>query len=65
MDLRPDIAHVERGGKLQDVKPEDVTPGEILLVQPGEKVPMDGVVLEGHSSLDTVALTGESILVIS
>ncbi len=61
MDLRPDIAHVERGGKLQDVKPEDVTPGEILLVQPGEKVPMDGVVLEGHSSLDTVALTGESV----
>lgn len=61
MDLRPDIAHVERGGKLQDVKPEDVTPGEILLVQPGEKVPMDGVVIEGHSSLDTVALTGESV----
>jgi Cd2+/Zn2+-exporting ATPase len=61
MDLRPDIAHVERGGKLQDVKPEDVTPGEILLVQPGEKVPMDGVVLAGHSSLDTVALTGESV----
>ena len=61
MDLRPDIAHVERGGKLQDVKPEEVTPGEILLVQPGEKVPMDGVVIEGHSSLDTVALTGESV----
>ena len=61
MDLRPDIAHVERGGKLQDVKPEDVTPGEILLVQPGENVPMDGVVIEGHSSLDTVALTGESV----
>jgi Cd2+/Zn2+-exporting ATPase len=61
MDLRSDIAHVERGGKLQDVKPEDVTPGEILLVQPGEKVPMDGVVIEGHSSLDTVALTGESV----
>ena len=61
MDLRPDVAHVERGGVLQDVKPEDVTPGEIILVQPGEKVPMDGVVLEGHSSLDTVALTGESV----
>ena len=61
MDLRPDIAHVERNGKLQDVKPEEVTPGEILLVQPGEKVPMDGVVIEGHSSLDTVALTGESV----
>ena len=61
MDLRPDIAHVERGGVLQDVKPEEVTPGEIILVQPGEKVPMDGVVLEGHSSLDTVALTGESV----
>ncbi len=61
MDLRPDSVHVERGGKLQTLSPEEVTPGEIIVIQPGEKVPLDGVVLEGHSSLDTVALTGESI----
>ena len=61
MDIRPDTAHVERDGKLQTVKPEEVAVGEIILVQPGEKVPMDGIVLEGHSSLDTVALTGESV----
>ena len=61
MDIRPDTAHVERDGKLETVKPEEVEVGEIILVQPGEKVPMDGVVLEGHSSLDTVALTGESV----
>jgi Cd2+/Zn2+-exporting ATPase len=61
MDIRPDSAHVERGGKLETVRPEDVIPGEVILVQPGEKVPMDGVVLEGKSSLDTVALTGESV----
>lgn len=61
MDIRPDAARVERDGKLEVVKPEEVTPGEIILVQPGEKVPMDGVVLEGSSSLDTVALTGESV----
>ena len=61
MDIRPDTAHVERDGKLETVKPEEVKVGEIILVQPGEKVPMDGVVLEGHSSLDTVALTGESV----
>ena len=61
MDLRPDVAHVERDGKLLDVNPEEVHPGEIILIQPGEKVPMDGVVLEGRSSLDTVALTGESV----
>ena len=61
MDIRPDSAHVERGGKLETVKPEEVTPGEVILVQPGEKVPMDGIVLEGNSSLDTVALTGESV----
>ena len=61
MDIRPDSARVERGGKLEVVKPEEVTPGEIILIQPGEKVPMDGVVIEGSSSLDTVALTGESV----
>ena len=61
MDIRPDTAHVERDGKLLTVKPEEVAVGEIILIQPGEKVPMDGVVLEGKSSLDTVALTGESV----
>ena len=61
MDIRPDSAHVEREGKLETVKPEEVAVGEIILIQPGEKVPMDGVVVEGRSSLDTVALTGESV----
>ncbi|MBO4635170.1 MAG: cadmium-translocating P-type ATPase [Bacteroidales bacterium] len=61
MDIRPDAAHVERNGQLETVHPEDVLPGEVILIQPGEKVPMDGVVLEGASSLDTVALTGESV----
>lgn len=61
MDIRPDIAHVERDGKLYDVAPESVQPGEIIVIRPGEKVPMDGTVIEGTSSLDTVALTGESV----
>ena len=61
MDIRPDTAHVERDGKLETVHPEEVKTGETILVQPGEKVPMDGIVLEGSSSLDTVALTGESV----
>ena len=61
MDIRPDTAHVERDGKLETVHPDQVQPGEVIVIQPGEKVPMDGVVLEGHSSLDTVALTGESV----
>ncbi len=61
MDIRPDTARVERDGKWVTVNPEEVKPGEILLIQAGEKVPMDGVVLEGDSSLDTVALTGESV----
>ncbi len=61
MDIRPDTARVERDGELQTVHPEDVNSGEIILVQPGEKVPMDGIVIEGKSSLDTVALTGESV----
>ena len=61
MDIRPDTAHVERNGKLLTVKPESVQTGEIIVIQPGEKVPMDGIVLEGDSSLDTVALTGESV----
>ena len=61
MDIRPDTAHVVRGGDPVTVKPEEVVPGEVILVKPGEKVPMDGIVLEGSSSLDTVALTGESV----
>ena len=61
MDIRPDTARVERDGALQTVHPEQVTPGEVIVLQPGEKVPLDGIVLEGHTSLDTVALTGESV----
>ena len=61
MDIRPDTAHVERDGNIVTVAPEMVAPGEVIVIQPGEKVPMDGVVLEGTSSLDTVALTGESV----
>lgn len=61
MDIRPDTAHVEREGQLVTVPPDDVRVGEIVVVKPGERVPMDGVVVEGDSSLDTVALTGESV----
>jgi len=61
MDIRPDTAHVERQGHLETVAPETVKKGEVIVIQPGEKVPMDGIVLEGDSSLDTVALTGESV----
>ncbi|MCR4849556.1 MAG: cadmium-translocating P-type ATPase [Bacteroidales bacterium] len=61
MDIRPDIAHVERHGALEDVHPEDVEVGETILVKPGEKVPLDGVVVEGNTALNTVALTGESV----
>ena len=61
LDIRPDTAHVERDGQLLDLAPESVTPGETILVRPGEKIPLDGVVLEGRSALDTVALTGESL----
>lgn len=61
MDIRPDTANVERDGKILTVNPEEVKVGETIVVKPGEKVPMDGVVLEGTSSLDTVALTGESV----
>lgn len=61
MDIRPDYANVERNGELLRVDPGDVQIGEIILVKPGEKVPLDGVVTEGSSNLDTAALTGESL----
>ena len=61
MDIRPDIAHVKRGEELVDVNPEEVKVGDIVVIRPGEKVPMDGIVFDGASSLNTVALTGESV----
>ena len=61
MDIRPDTAHVERNSKIETVNPESVAVGEYIVIRPGEKVPMDGVVVEGTSSLNTMALTGESI----
>ena len=61
MDIRPDEAHVERQGEVVCVKPDEVAEGETIVVRPGEKVPLDGVVTEGSSSLNTVALTGESL----
>ena len=61
MDIRPDVAHVERNGAVEEVSPEQVAVGETILIKPGEKVPLDGVVIEGSTSLNTVALTGESI----
>ena len=61
MDIRPDTAQVERDGALQTVSPDAVAVGEVVLVRPGERIPMDGIVLEGNSALDTVALTGESV----
>jgi Cd2+/Zn2+-exporting ATPase len=60
MDIRPDVANVERSGRVITVNPDDVAVGEIIVIKPGEKVPMDGIVVEGTSSLNTVALTGES-----
>lgn len=60
MDIRPDVANVERNGKIETVNPDDVAVGEIIVIKPGEKVPMDGIVIKGSSSLNTVALTGES-----
>lgn len=61
MDIRPDYANVERNGKLEKVDPDEVGIGSVIVVQPGEKVPIDGVVVEGTSSLNTSALTGESL----
>ncbi|MCI9155933.1 MAG: cadmium-translocating P-type ATPase [Lawsonibacter sp.] len=61
MDIRPDYANVETDGKLEQVDPDEVEVGSVIVVQPGEKVPIDGVVTEGSSSLNTSALTGESL----
>ena len=61
MDIRPDYANVERNGKLERVDPDEVAKESVIVVQPGEKVPLDGIVLEGASSLNTSALTGESL----
>lgn len=61
MDIRPDSANVERDGQIVQVDPEEVAVGDVIVIRPGEKVPLDGVVLEGNSSLDTAALTGESV----
>lgn len=61
MDIRPDYANVERNNKLEQVDPDEVGIGSVIVVQPGEKVPIDGVIVEGTSSLNTSALTGESL----
>ena len=60
MDIRPDYANIERDGNLEQVDPDQIPAGSVIVVQPGEKVPIDGQVIEGASSLDTAALTGES-----
>ncbi|TCL55466.1 Cd2+/Zn2+-exporting ATPase [Kineothrix alysoides] len=61
MDIRPDYANVLRGGEAEEVSPEEVAIGETILIKPGERIPLDGVVIKGSSSLDTMALTGESV----
>ncbi|MDO4297704.1 MAG: heavy metal translocating P-type ATPase [Lachnospiraceae bacterium] len=61
MDIRPDYANIERDGKLEKVDPDEVEIGEIIVVQPGEKVPIDGIIIEGTTTLNTSALTGESL----
>ena len=61
MDIRPDYANVERDGQVEQVDPDEVEIGTVILVQPGEKIPIDGVIVEGSSTLNTSALTGESL----
>jgi len=61
MDIRPDYANIEKDGSLQQVDPDEVAVGTVIIVRPGEKVPIDGTVIEGNSSLNTAALTGESV----
>ena len=61
MDIRPDYANIERDGQLEKVDPDEVEIGSIIVVQPGEKVPIDGIIVEGKTTLNTSALTGESV----
>ena len=61
MRIRPDVAHVERDGALCDLAPEEVTVGDVVVIRPGERIPLDGVIVEGSSALNTMALTGESL----
>lgn len=61
MDIRPDYANIEKDGKLEQIDPDEVEIGSVIVVQPGEKVPIDGIVIEGTSTLNTSALTGESL----
>ena len=61
MDIRPDYANIEKDGKLEQVDPDEVEIGSVIVVQPGEKVPIDGVIIEGSTTLNTSALTGESL----
>ena len=61
MDIRPDYANIEKDGKLEKVDPDEVEIGSIIIVQPGEKVPIDGIIVEGSTTLNTSALTGESL----
>ena len=61
MDIRPDYANIEKDGKLEQINPDEVEPGSVIVVQPGEKVPIDGIVIEGTSTLNASALTGESL----
>lgn len=61
MDIRPDYANVERGGRLEQVDPDEVEVGSVIIVQPGEKIPIDGIIIDGKTTLNTSALTGESL----
>lgn len=61
MDIRPDYANVERGGEIEKTDPDEVAVGELIVVKPGEKIPLDGVIIEGSTTLNTSALTGESL----
>ena len=61
MNIKPEVAHVKEGNRYVDIEPEEVIAGDIIQIRPGEKIPLDGVVLSGHSMLDTMALTGESV----
>ena len=61
MDIRPDYANIEKNGEIEQIPPEDVKIGQTIIVRPGEKIPLDGVIIEGSSTINTSALTGESI----